>query len=894
MRSREIRNSFLEYFRQHGHTVVPSSPLVPHDDPTLLFTNAGMNQFKDLFLGKESRPYKRAATSQKCMRVSGKHNDLDTVGPSLRHHTFFEMLGNFSFGDYFKKEAIPFAWKLLTDVWKLPPDRLFPTVFKGEAGIPRDDEAFEIWKQFVPVDRIGELGASDNFWAMGETGPCGRCSEIYFFRGNEIPCAEPSCRGVDCSCDRFVEIWNNVFMEFERQADGALNPLPAPSIDTGMGLERITAVIQNKLSNYDTDLFTPIIDAIAARAGRKYTASTDGPEDVSMRVIADHLRSMTFLISDGVVPSNEWRGYVLRKIMRRAMRHGKKLGFTEPVLHDLVDVVVAEMGDAYPDLKANRDSIVRVVRSEEERFDAVLTAGLPRLEDVLDRAAADNNIVPGEDAFRLYDSLGVPFDFMDDLASQRGLSIDREGYDRAMEGQRVKARAGSSFKGADKALAFALTPELEQALEHAGDQFAGYEATCVAGVPLLALFDEQGQPVSELGAGAHGFVAIARSPFYVEAGGQVSDTGRLFGAASEATVEQMVRQGGSRPRLHKVRVTKGTLRIGEIVTAEVADAVRDATRRNHTATHLLHAALRNVLGAHVKQAGSLVAPDRLRFDFVHFAAIPRQQLDEIERIVNTQIVRNTPVNTEVRSTEEAIAAGAMALFGEKYGDRVRVVSVPGFSVELCGGTHVRATGDIGMFVITEESGVAAGVRRIEALTGLGAVEWIRQQREALAHTVSALSTTPSQAVQVAQRLQADVKRLARDVEQLKMKLATGGPSESEDIVDVEGVKLVRKQVTGLDKNGLRAIVDQLRNKLGSGVVLVIGRHDDEKVSLVIGVTKDLTARVRAGNLVKELASIVGGSGGGRPDLAEAGGKDPSKIDALLAAAPDALKKSLEV
>ena len=893
MRSREIRNSFLDYFRQHGHSVVPSSPLVPHDDPTLLFTNAGMNQFKDVFLGKESRPYKRAASSQKCMRVSGKHNDLDTVGPSLRHHTFFEMLGNFSFGDYFKKDAIPFAWKLLTDVWKLPPDRLFPTVFKGEAGIPRDDEAFEIWKQFVPVDRIGELGASDNFWAMGETGPCGRCSEIYFFRGNEIPCSEPRCRGVECSCDRFVEIWNNVFMEFERQADGTLNPLPAPSIDTGMGLERITAVIQNRLSNYDTDLFTPIIDAIAARAGRNYTASTDGPEDVSMRVIADHLRSMTFLISDGVVPSNEWRGYVLRKIMRRAMRHGKKLGFTEPVLHDLVDVVVTEMGDAYPDLRANRDSIVRVVRSEEERFDAVLTAGLPRLEDVLDRAAAGNKIVPGEDAFRLYDSLGVPFDFMDDLAGQRGLSIDREGYDRAMEGQRVKARAGSSFKGVDKALAFELTPELEQTLEHAGDQFAGYEATRVAGVPVLALFDEQGRPVSELGPGTPGFVAIAKSPFYVEAGGQVSDTGRLFGAASEAIVEQMVRQGGSRPRLHKVRVTKGTLRIGEIVTAEVTDAVRDATRRNHTATHLLHAALRNVLGGHVKQAGSLVAPDRLRFDFVHFAAIPREQLDEIERIVNTEIVRNTAVTTEVRSTEEAIAAGAMALFGEKYGDRVRVVSVPGFSVELCGGTHVRATGDIGVLVITEESGVAAGVRRIEALTGLGALEWIHVQREALAHTVAALATTPSQAVQVAQRLQVDAKRLAREVEQLKMKLATGGPSESEDIVDVEGVKLVRKQVTGLDKNGLRAVVDQLRNKLGSGIVLVIGRHDDGKVSLVIGVTKDLTSRVRAGGLVKELASIVGGSGGGRPDLAEAGGKDPSKIDELLAAAPGALKRSLD-
>ena len=894
MRSREIRRKFLEYFRGHGHTVVASSSLVPHDDPTLLFTNAGMNQFKDVFLGKESRPYKRAATSQKCMRVSGKHNDLDTVGPSLRHHTFFEMLGNFSFGDYFKKEAIPFAWNLLTDVWGLPADRLLPTVFKGENGIPRDAEAFDVWKQFVPADRIGELGASDNFWAMGETGPCGRCSEIYYFRGNEIPCSEPKCRGVECSCDRYVEIWNNVFMEFDRQPDGTLNPLPAPSIDTGMGLERITAVIQHKLSNYDTDLFTPILDAIGSRAGRKYTASIDGADDVSMRVIADHLRSMTFLISDGVVPSNEWRGYVLRKIMRRAMRHGKKLGFAEPVLHYLVDVVVSEMGDAYPDLKSNRDAIVRVVRSEEERFDAVLTAGLPRLEEVLDRAAAGKKVVAGDDAFRLYDSLGVPYDFMEDLAGQRGLSIDREGYDRAMEGQRVRARAGSAFKGTDKALAFALTPELEHALDHAGDQFAGYEATCVAGVPVLALFDEQGQPVSELGTSVRGFVAIARSPFYVEAGGQVSDSGRLFGAASEATVEQMVRQGASRPRLHKVHVTKGTLRTGEIVTAEVADAVRDATRRNHTATHLLHAALRTVLGAHVKQAGSLVAPDRLRFDFVHFAAIPREQLDEIERIVNTEIVRNSAVTTEVRSTEEAIAAGAMALFGEKYGDRVRVVSVPGFSVELCGGTHVRATGDIGAFVITEESGVAAGVRRIEALTGLGALEWIRQQREALAHTVTALGTTPAQAVHVAQRLQTEVKRLTREVDQLKMKAALGGASTAtagDDTQTVDGVKLVARRVAGLEKNALRNLVDTLRDRLGSGVV-VIASENDGKVSLVVGVSKDLTERVRAGNLVKELAPIVGGGGGGRPDFAEAGGKDPSKIDALLAAAPGALKKSL--
>ena len=478
MRSREIRASFLEYFRNHGHTIVPSSSLVPHDDPTLLFTNAGMNQFKDTFLGREKRAYTRAASSQKCMRVSGKHNDLDNVGPSLRHHTFFEMLGNFSFGDYFKKDAIPFAWTLLTEVWRLPADRLFPTVFRGEAGIPRDDEAYDAWKALVPPERIGELGAEDNFWAMGETGPCGRCSEIYYFRGEEVLCdAEKNgsrCRGLECSCDRYVEIWNNVFMEFDRQPNGALNPLPAPSIDTGMGLERLTAVIQGKLSNYDTDLFAPILDAISARAGRSYGAS-DAADDTSMRVIADHLRAMTFLIADGVVPSNEWRGYVLRKIMRRAMRHGKKLGFAEPVLYELVDVIVAEMGDAYPELRANHESIVRVVRSEEERFDAVLTAGLPRLEEVLDRAAAGNKVVPGEEVFRLYDSLGVPYDFMEDLADQRGLSIDRQGYERAMEGQREKARAGSAFKSGEKELTFALTPELEQTLGSTGDQFEGYE-----------------------------------------------------------------------------------------------------------------------------------------------------------------------------------------------------------------------------------------------------------------------------------------------------------------------------------------------------------------------------------------------------------------------------------
>jgi alanyl-tRNA synthetase len=898
MRSREIRRSFLEYFERNGHTIVPSSSLVPGDDPTLLFTNAGMNQFKDTFLGREKRAYTRATTSQKCMRVSGKHNDLDNVGPSLRHHTFFEMLGNFSFGDYFKREAIPFAWELLTTVWQLSPDRLYPTIFQGDAGIPRDDEAYGIWTKLVPESRITELGLAENFWAMGDTGPCGRCSEIHYFRGNDIPCDEErhgrECRGIDCNCDRFVEVWNNVFMEFDRQPDGTLQPLPAPSIDTGMGLERITAVIQGKLSNYDTDLFTPVLDAIGQRAGRRYGASLDEPADVSMRVIADHLRAMTFLIADGVVPSNEWRGYVLRKIMRRAMRHGKKLGFSQPVLHDVVDVVVAEMGDAYPELRQNRDSIVRVVRSEEERFDAVLTAGLPRLEEALDRAAAAGTPVPGDEAFRLYDSLGVPLDFMEDLAGQRQITIDREGFDRAMEGQREKARAGSAFKGPDRALSWTMTPELEQSLTSAGDDFAGYETTSVRGTPILALFDQNGTSIEELDTGAIGYVALGRTPFYIEAGGQVSDSGRLLGADAEARVERMVRQPGGRPRLHQVRVEHGRLRRGQIVTAEVTDVVRDATRRNHTATHLLHAALRQVLGGHVKQAGSLVSPDRLRFDFVHFAAMTREQLDRIERIVNEEIVRNVPVQTEVRSTEEAIAAGAMALFGEKYGDRVRVVSVPGFSVELCGGTHVRATGDIGTFVVVEEAGIAAGVRRIEALTGMGAVSRIQEQRASLDGLLQALNTTPAQAVELVQRLQADAKRLAREADQLKMKLALAGggrATESDAPLVVAGIKVVTQRADGLEKTGLRGLSDTLRDRLGSGVV-VLASETAGKVTVVVSVTRDLTPRVQAGRLVRELAPIVGGGGGGRADFAEAGGKDASKIGDLLAAVPEVLQKLL--
>jgi alanyl-tRNA synthetase len=692
-------------------------------------------------------------------------------------------------------------------------------------------------------------------------------------------------------------VWNNVFMEFDRQGDGRLEPLPAPSIDTGMGLERITAVIQGKLANYDTDLFTPILRAVGDRAGIKYGATLDGPSDVSMRVIADHLRAMTFLIADGVVPSNEWRGYVLRKIMRRAMRHGKKLGFAGPVLYTFVDVIVQEMGDAYPELRSSRDVIVRVVRSEEERFDAVLTAGLPRLEEALERAASGNRVVSGEDAFRLYDSLGVPLDFMEDLAEQRQLGIDREGFERAMEGQREKARAGSAFKGGEKTLTLSMPADVERALEEVGDQFAGYESTSVQGVPIVALFDETGQSIEELSPGSKGLVALARTPFYLEAGGQVSDSGRLVGAdGATATVERVVRARPAHPRLHVVRVEGGTLRRGQIVTAEVVDEIRDATRRNHTATHLLHAALRTVLGTHVKQAGSLVAPDRLRFDFVHHAATTEDEIRTVERIVNEQIVRNTTVTTEIKSPEEAIALGAMALFGEKYGDRVRVVSVPGFSMELCGGTHVRATGDIGTFVITMEGGVAAGVRRIEALTGAGAVAWFQDQRQSLARLAGALSTTPAQAVETVQRLLTDSKRLTREVDQLKMKVALGGANASasttdDGVRDVKGVKLIARRVEGLEKQALRGLSDSLRDRLGSGVV-VVASEVDSKVALVVSVSKDLTKRVQAGRLIKELAAIVDGSGGGRPDFAEAGGKNPGKIDELLTSTPALLESLL--
>jgi len=880
MTSNEIRSSFLKFFESREHRVVPSSPLVPGDDPTLLFTNAGMNQFKDLLLGREKRSYKRAATAQKVMRVSGKHNDLDNVGPSHRHHTFFEMLGNFSFGDYFKEAALPFAWELLTDVWKMEPARMVVSIFKGENGIPRDAEAYDIWRKLgVPADRILELGSDDNFWSMGDTGPCGRCSEIYYVRGGS-------------GHDPEIEIWNNVFMEFERSADGRLTPLPAPSIDTGMGLERITAVMQEKQSNYDTDVFQPLLHRIGEITGRRY--GHDEQSDISMRVVADHIRSTTFLIGDGVIPSNEWRGYVLRKIMRRAMRHGKHLGLTEPFMHTLVAVLDREMGDAYPDIRTGREMIERSILAEEHRFEAVLTEGLPRLEAEIGKVlGTKSRVLGGDAAFKLYDTFGVPFDFIEDTATTQGVAVDKAGFERAMEGQRGKARAKSGFKGGDEPAWFV---EDRAEINALNDAFRGYDTTTTVGVPIAILYDDQPAVTEVLREGQTGWVILPETPFYLEAGGQVSDTGRIHGAKGEAVVDSMRRIPVRKdfPRAHHVRVVRGELRTRDIVTAEVDADVRNATRRNHTATHLLHAALRQVLGSHVKQAGSLVAPDRLRFDFVHFQAITRDDLDRIERIVNEQVCRNTPVKTDVDvSPEQAVAAGAMALFGEKYGDKVRVVSVPGFSMELCGGTHVAATGDIGFFAILAESGVAAGVRRIEAVTGAGAVEWAQQQRASFHAVIDALKVNPSQAVEAIERLQADSKRLTREVSELKTRMATGGGGKKAayDVIDVGGVALVTQTLPGIDKDGLRAVADQIRAQIKSGIV-VLAAPADGKVQIVVAVTPDLTSRVKAGQIVKELAPIVGGAGGGRPDFAEAGGKQPEKVDEMLGASQAVIARLL--
>ncbi|HCQ98570.1 MAG TPA: alanine--tRNA ligase [Acidobacteria bacterium] len=741
----------------------------------------------------------------------------------------------------------------------------------------------------VPADRIVELGLEENFWAMGDTGPCGRCSELHYHRGNQVPCDEPVCRGIDCSCDRYVEIWNNVFMEFSRNSTGELTPLPAASIDTGMGLERIVAVLQDKVSNYDTDLFKPLLHALGEYTGHQYGPHTPqqspGPNDVSMRVVADHLRAMAFLIADGVMPSNEWRGYVLRKIMRRAMRHGKRLGVSGPFLHELVDVLVDEMGPPYPELPANRDAIAQVVRAEEERFDAVLTDGLPRLESAL-AAAAEGGTLPGVDVFRLYDTHGLPVDFIEDLASERGITLDRTGFDTALDAQRQQSRSKASFGTAVAVTEFQFASVSNRtAVLASEDRFRGYETTEVVDALVVALFDDARVAVTALEQGTTGFVVLQGTPFYLEAGGQVSDTGRISnpenGLVAEVDGVERIAPGG--PRAHHLRVVEGQFRSDYLVHASVDRCRRNDIKRNHTATHLLHAALQRELGTHVKQAGSLVAPDRLRFDFAHRHAITRNELDAIERRVNSEVYANHPVETKVQSTKEAIEAGAMALFGEKYGDSVRVVSVPSVSMELCGGTHCTATGDIGLFAITQESGVSAGVRRIEAVTGHTAVTHLQSQRASLDAVLGVLGVPEDRAVEAVQRIQGDGKRLARELDKLKMQAAldTQDIADDDGAVNIGDVRLIARQVAGLEKESLRGLADSLRDRLGSGVVILASTNAG-KVALVVSVSKDLVDRVPAGRVVKAIAPIVGGGGGGRADFAQAGGRRPDKVDELLA------------
>jgi alanyl-tRNA synthetase len=883
--SAELRRAFLEFFREHGHEVVPSSPLVPANDPTLLFTNAGMVQFKDTFLGRESRPYRRATSAQRCVRAGGKHNDLENVGYTARHHTFFEMLGNFSFGDYFKREAIGYAWDFLTGTLGLPAEKLWVTVYED------DDEAAGIWLDEVKVDprrftRIGDKPGgrkyeSDNFWSMGDTGPCGPCSEIFYDHGPEVAGGPPGSPDEDG--DRYIEIWNLVFMQYDRDAEGNLNPLPKPSVDTGMGLERLAAVMQGVHSNYEIDLFEHLIRAAAAATG---TDTAEKPLDgagsslkgvahgvhasrdvsSSLNVIADHIRSTAFLITDGVMPSNEGRGYVLRRIMRRALRHGHRLGVSDPFFHKLVAPLVEEMGEAYPELAKAQSRVEQVILQEEERFGETLDQGMRILEEAV--AGLTGNVIPGETVFKLYDTYGFPVDLTADIARERGLSVDMAGFEREMSAQRERARAASQF-GTDYHAGIDVAEETE---------FTGYERVKDEG-RVVALF-RGGEAVERLAAGEEGTVVLDRTPFYAESGGQVGDTGVLRGAEALFDVADTRKQG--KAYLHVGRVRLGAIALGETLHAEVADTERSATAGNHSATHLLHAALRRVLGEHVQQKGSLVEPGRLRFDFSHFEPMTEEQLRTVERLVNEQIRANLPVQAREMAYDDAINAGAMALFGEKYGDSVRVLSMGDFSVELCGGTHVERTGDIGLFKIVSEGGVAAGVRRIEALTGEGAMDYLESGEQRLARIAELVKGSREDAETKVRQLAERSRTLEKELEQLKAKLASSrGADLTSEAVQVQGLKVLASRLEGADAKLLRETVDQLKNKLGSAAV-VLAAVDGQKVSLVAGVTKDFTDRIKAGELVNAVAQQVGGRGGGRPDMAQAGGSQPESLDAALA------------
>ncbi|OHU89349.1 MULTISPECIES: alanine--tRNA ligase [Pseudoalteromonas] len=853
MTTAQIRQAFLDFFAKQQHQVVPSSSLIPGNDATLLFNNAGMVQFKDVFLGAESRPYNRATSSQRCVRAGGKHNDLENVGYTARHHTFFEMLGNFSFGDYFKQDAIKFAWQFLTEVLQLPKEKLLVTIYHT------DDEAFDIWNKEVgmPEDRIVRIDTADNFWSMGDTGPCGPCSEIFYDHGEHIWGGRPGTPEEDG--DRFIEIWNLVFMQYNRHADGTMEPLPKQSVDTGMGLERISAIMQGVHSNYEIDLFQGLIKAAAE------VTNAQDLEDKSLRVVADHIRSCAFLVSDGVMPSNEGRGYVLRRIIRRAVRHGNKLGANGAFFYKLVAALIEQMGQAYPELAKQQAIIEKVLRIEEEQFGKTLDRGLAILEESL--ADIKGDVIPGELVFKLYDTYGFPADLTADVARERFMTIDEQGFQECMDVQRKKAQQAGKF-GAD------YNDKLKS--EKTTD-FKGFDSEHYTGT-VVELFHE-GKPVSMLQDGQQGIVVLDRTPFYAESGGQVGDTGSLTVTGGEFTVTDTTKLGNA--FAHHGTVT-GSISINEKVDARIDAQRRESIKKNHTATHLVHEALRQVLGEHVAQKGSLVMPDRLRFDFSHFEGVSKAQLREVEDMVNAQIRTNFALNTELMNIDAAKEKGAMALFGEKYDDEVRVVSIGDYSIELCGGTHVNRAGDIGLFKIVSEGGIAAGVRRIEAVTGVEAINYVAEQEQQLSEIAALVKGDMSNVLEKVASLLEKNKGLEKQISQLNDKLASAaGASLLESAVDVNGIKLLVANVAGTESKALRGMVDDLKNKMGSGVI-ALGVADGDKVSLIAGVTKDLVGKIKAGELVNHMAAQVGGKGGGRPDMAQAGGSEPQHLDAALA------------
>ncbi len=871
----QIRQQFLDFFRDKGHQIVPSASLVPANDPTLLFTNSGMVQFKDVFLGAEKRDHPRATDVQRCLRAGGKHNDLDSVGYTARHHTFFEMLGNWSFGDYFKKEAIAWAWELLTEVWKLPPQRLLATVYHT------DDESYAIWRDLIglPEDRIIRIGdnhgapfASDNFWQMADTGPCGPCTEIFYDHGEQFAGGPPGSPDEDG--DRFIEIWNLVFMQFDRQPDGHLAPLPAPCVDTGMGLERLAAVLQGVHSNYQIDLFQVLIGHAA-----ELTGTTDR-ENKSLRVIADHIRAAAFLIVDGVLPGNEGRGYVLRRIIRRALRHGWILGTRQPFFHHLVPTLVAQMGQAYPELVARQDVVEQALKAEEERFAETLDAGMRMFDEV---AARSPDGIPGQDAFRLYDTYGFPIDLTADIARERGMSVDMDGFQAAMNQQRETARAAGRFSGGPR-----LPAELAAQLP--ATAFVGQEQLQADGVRVLALLHDD-QPVASIQAGDEAIMILDRTPFYAESGGQVGDTGRLLGDGIEFQVTDTIKLAGQFHG-HVGRLTSGTLRRDDLVDAAVTADRRQAIVLNHTATHLLHAALRQVLGDHVQQKGSLVAPDRLRFDFSHFQAVDANQLERIEYLVNDQIRANHAADIGHMDMEEALAAGAMALFGEKYGDRVRVLRLGEFSIELCGGTHVDRTGDIGLFRILSESGVAAGIRRIEAVTGAQALAVVRGQQARLDTVAGLVGARADDVVDKVQALLDRQRQSERELDALKARLSAASAGDlAGQAVAVDGIKVLAAVIEGADAKSLRDQVDRLKDSLGDAVIVLAARNGG-KVQLVAGSHGSALGKVKAGELLTHVAGQIGGRGGGRPDLAQGGGEDSPALAGALQAVPDWVRQRI--